>query len=1157
MKGLVLESKPFFRRADWIAFGLTFLIALAVYTLTLAPTVTLEDSGELIVASDYLGVPHPPGYPIWTLLTWAFQWVFHKMTYHGYPNPAWAVNFFSAFAGAFACGTLAMLISSSGMNFICGIKREVEALGEKTESFFSCVAGITGGLLLAFSQGLWSQSVITEVYSLNILFQTLMLLFLYRWMCEPSNPKPLFLTAFVYGLGMTNHQTIIFMGLAMGLAIFLRNIRLGRDFFLVGVFYIAMVAINKLGPAEWAWNNGWHHPAFWFWSIFAVVLPILGLVLPNGKTVCAAYLLMLLGLSFYLYMPFASEQNPPINWGYPRTWEGFMHAITRGQYERVVLVDVLNDPGDFILKANAFFRDLKSQFYLPLVFTGLLPFAGWLVKTGKRTVHMLLPATALVVVGSLISLGEFLLPGSGSFLSGLMSLVALPLALLVVTGVSIIALNFVQKVYQDVRASDSSFMDWLAVVVVSLLGLGLLLAFLFVDLRLIQSLGVHSYPPGITAIILGAVFVPAIVVAAVLLLRKRQVQIDFDIRSGEQHWVATTLVAFIGVGLIFVILQNPKLDLQTQFIARVQYIQSHAIYALWIGYGLLLLMAGFQTLVKNNALTKWAGTLLVLFLPLILLAKNYYSDEQFKVVGGSEQNGHDFGWQFGNWQLRGAEGIKEDLWYYAEEDQETFDQLWAEYPDPTYPPAMGTNAIFFGGTDPGRFVPTYMIYCPQVRPDVYLITQNALADGTYMDVMRDLYGDQIWIPSKADSNQAFQEYVEGIRSGRINAGADVQMEDGRVQVQGVAGVMQINGILCRQIFDHNQYITEAETDESTRQSGAAVVPTKPVGPDGEFRKREFFVEESYVIPWMYPYLTPHGLIMKLNNEPTDITPELIKKDRAFWDWYVKRLVSDRKFLRDVVAKKTFSKLRSAIAGLYAARGHREEAEYAFKQAVELYPLSPEATFRLADLYMRENRFDEALETVRSFAEKDEYNENAKGFVERIRQMKALIQRKKELEKKLTGGTGGDIQSAFQLIQIYNALQEHGPMRRLVNDLIRTPLPPMVQKQLAQMLIQLRRPDMAAPVLTAYLQKNQKDLQARIDLAASYVMMGRRDSALNELTTAVKQNGEPARAILRKDSRFQSLWQDARFRALVPASAGMPSSRLPGGLPGSPTGGLSF
>ena len=42
----------------------------------------------------------------------------------------------------------------------------------------------------------------------------------------------------------------------------------------------------------------------------------------------------LLGAAFYFYMPLASMTNPPMNWGYPRTKEGFWHALTRGQYDK-------------------------------------------------------------------------------------------------------------------------------------------------------------------------------------------------------------------------------------------------------------------------------------------------------------------------------------------------------------------------------------------------------------------------------------------------------------------------------------------------------------------------------------------------------------------------------------------------------------------------------------------------------------------------------------------------------------------------------------------------------------------------------------------------------------------------------------------------------
>jgi len=45
---------------------------LALFALTLGPTVTAEDSGELIAAAWHFGIPHPPGYPLWTILCGVF-----------------------------------------------------------------------------------------------------------------------------------------------------------------------------------------------------------------------------------------------------------------------------------------------------------------------------------------------------------------------------------------------------------------------------------------------------------------------------------------------------------------------------------------------------------------------------------------------------------------------------------------------------------------------------------------------------------------------------------------------------------------------------------------------------------------------------------------------------------------------------------------------------------------------------------------------------------------------------------------------------------------------------------------------------------------------------------------------------------------------------
>ena len=971
-----LESNNFFKKSDWLSAIITFLISLIVYTLTLQPTVGLEDSGELIVASDYLGVPHPPGYPIWTLLTWFFQWIFHSISFHGHPNPAWAVNWFSAFSGALACGIITLLISRSGIDIIKSLSKESKSLDTYTIQLFCNVAGITGGLLLAFGQGMWSQAVIAEVYTLNILFQSLVLVFLYRWIVSTENTGWLLLCSFVFGLGITNHQTLLFMGLAIAIAILFFKIKLFLNFLVVGLFYILMIIIHKIIGSNydhWLWTAGPSEIGFWFWTFYIIIISIIPILTKktNSKVVGFSFLLLFLGLSFYLYMPFSSDQNPPINWGYPRTWEGFMHAITRGQYERVTIAAVFSS--QFLEQINSYLMDLRSQFYGPIASIAIIPFF-YLYRIGKKNIK----------------------------------------------------------------------------------------------------------------------------------------------------WLITTLVAFLSVGIVFMILQNPKTDIQNLFIGRVQYIQSHAIYVLWLGYGLLLIMCTLQSWVKNNNFTKYFGILLVFLLPLSLIYKNYNDKSQLQIVGGAEQNGHDYGWQFGNWQLRGIDGIKDDFKYWYPDEKE-FEEQWRNYPCKNYPPAMDKNAIFFGGTDPGRFVPTYMIYSAKVRPDIYLITQNALADNTYMNVMRDLYGDQIWIPTDNDSSLAFSQYIKAVKEGKISAGADVTTEGGRVQIQGVVGVMEINAILCKQIFENNQLITERATQSEHKLVGSAYVDSNPSYPPLE---RSFYIEESYPMKWMYPYLTPHGLIMKLNNRPTDLSNDLIKKDNQFWDWYCKRLLSDKKFLRDIVARKSFSKLRSSIAGLYESRNLFKYAEIAYKQSIELYDLSPEANFKLANLLAQQNRFDEGIQIISKLYEKDSKNESLAIFIKtlNLHKQRSLIERK-FIENNIT------ISEMFNLYTIYIDLnlRKQGDViaQQIINNLNETDLYNFIE-----ILYKTKNTNMANIAVTRYLDINLINPKKYVDIAYLQLIMNKKNDMYSTLTRYVNEMGNIAKEMIRNDVRFEKIRDELRYKQLL-------------------------
>jgi hypothetical protein len=969
------QTGPFFRKIDWGAFWFTFAVAFGGYCYTLAPTVTLEDSGELAVASDYLGVPHPPGYPIWSLVTWFFQWIFGWVRYYGQPNPAWSVGLCSAFFGALAAALLALVVSRSGADILRGLRRETEVLGYRTESLLCWAAGVVGGLLFAFSPVLWSQAVIVEVYALNAFFMVIILVLTYRWMCRPKEDYLLYVAAFLFGLGLTNHQALVFIAPGLLAAIWFRDRQLFRDS-LAGLFIV--VAAYLFWKASQM--KGQLPPAALRTKSLMSALGLLFLLSPVGlflierklwtewKRVLLIALLAVLGLSFYAYLPFSSEQNPPINWGYPRTQEGFMHALTRGQYEKIDPVanfkNAVSRPGHFMALLNAIIFD-------PRDYTSVVAQFTW----------------ALAVL-------------------------------------AIIPLFFYFKIGRPAR-----------------------------------------------------------------------------------NWVLTTFLTFVSLTVVFIVFQYPQLDVQTLFIGRVQYIQAHAVFALWIAYGLMFGLAWLETLLKGRGVAKYGGLVAALLLPLVPVMRNWYDEKYIRIVGGVEQNGHDFGWQFGAWQLEGAEQILKEL----KPDEPTL-------PNPSYPPEMETNAIFFGDTDPGRFVPTYMIYCAKVRSDVYLITQNALADNTYMSVMRDLYGDTIWIPSQQDSNFAFQKYVEDVQAGRIPPGADVQFENGRVSVQGVQGVMMINGILCRMIFEANKH------------------------------KHAFFVEESYVIPWMYPYLTPHGLIMKIEKEPVpNLTPEIVKNDRDFWDWYVRRLMGNEKFLRDVVARKTFSKLRGAIAGVYAFRRMYEDAEYAFRQAIELYPLSPEANFRMADVYMQQRRFGDARTLIEKFLKLDPGNDKVAEFLKQIKDTEQADARRVELEAAFSQGRG-ELNAAMELAALYRRLNLDGQFQGLTMSILNdSNVPPSVYLAVAKLYADSKRMDLLGVALERYLAREPGNPRVWIDLAAVHVALQRTNEAIESVRRAVETGGEPARDIVRKDTRFDPIRDVPAFRAIVPPI----QANLPMNLPNLP------
>ena len=188
-------------------------VSLAAYVFTLCPTVYVEGSGELIGATYLLGTPHPTGYPLFCLAGRLFALLLPGI------DPAYEINLFSAFCGSLAVGTLSVFLQLRGLHpwIALGV-----ALG------------------FGFSATFWSQVVIAEVYGMAMLGAVLLLWAGVR--AVEGGERQWLQLAYIAGLGLTLHLSLVLILPGIGLLIWWKNRRLlagdqvakGLGFFALG-----------------------------------------------------------------------------------------------------------------------------------------------------------------------------------------------------------------------------------------------------------------------------------------------------------------------------------------------------------------------------------------------------------------------------------------------------------------------------------------------------------------------------------------------------------------------------------------------------------------------------------------------------------------------------------------------------------------------------------------------------------------------------------------------------------------------------------------------------------------------------------------------------------------------------------------------------------
>ncbi len=285
--------------------------------------------------------------------------------------------------------------------------------------------------------------------------------------------------------------------------------------------------------------------------------------------------------------------------------------------------------------------------------------------------------------------------------------------------------------------------------------------------------------------------------------------------------------------------------------------------------------------------------------------------------------------------------------------------------------SLRPGMVYVGGTDPGRFIPTLLNETAEGARHVVL-TQNAFADGTYLDYTSFLYADRLATLTKDDSQQAFQDYLADATKRaahdqqfpneprQLKPGEDVRIttnEGGgqRKQVSGQVAVMAINEKLLQALMAKN--------------------------PDASFA-----LEESSPLKSTYANAAPLGPIMELR---TPDPQNAFNADRAtqsvdYWRATAQQLLADPEATGSPDALKAYSKMATGQAALLADHNYPAEAEQAYRFATEICPYNSEAVFRYVNLLAGQNRIADAMPVVETATKADPENQQFRALLEQLR-----------------------------------------------------------------------------------------------------------------------------------------------------------------------------
>ena len=305
-----------------VALGV-FLFVLVVYIRTMAVSVSFWDCGEFIACAHILGIPHPPGAPLYGLLGRLFSIL------PLFETVARRVNFLSVLTGALAAGMLSLVVERISRSWFA------EGLGWRGR-LLGMIGGLTAGLWMAFSDTYWSNTVESEVYGPATFMMILVVWLSLKWREaheQGRGSQLLLMLVYIMFLGIAMHLTVFLISPAVFLFIVLNDRDRLQDwrFWLVAAA-LSLVVVSLGTP-------------FLVAMLIALVISVLGMTTgsetahPRWRFCFWMVLLGFLGYTMQAFIPIRSLLDPVIDENNPDNWDRFVAYLERKQYGQTSMLE--------------------------------------------------------------------------------------------------------------------------------------------------------------------------------------------------------------------------------------------------------------------------------------------------------------------------------------------------------------------------------------------------------------------------------------------------------------------------------------------------------------------------------------------------------------------------------------------------------------------------------------------------------------------------------------------------------------------------------------------------------------------------------------------------------------------------------------------------